>query len=330
MFDLLNLEPHKVSKDLSSYTTLIYGVPKAGKTTFAYESFKGDALLIATEKGYGALSGVLKADITKWADFSKLNQQLKVPQVQAKYKVLIIDTIDILHDYAVAYICSTEGVQGLDEVAFGKLYKKVDKIIFDLLKTWQGLGYGLMFISHTAEKGSGIKGQDGNEITKFIPSVNKRTLGIVSKFVDNILFAYLSQDDQGNDVRTLYCRETAYFQAGSRFKHLPAQLPLDAEMFKEALRDSIAKEEVENPDGFKVEKEEIVLERTIDFDAVMGELRTLVGSKFIPGNRMDIVNEVTEKHLGTGRLATECTPQQADVLEIILTELEEKAVELGL
>jgi hypothetical protein len=33
--DLKNLQPHKVSRDLSGYITYIYGAEKAGKTTFA-------------------------------------------------------------------------------------------------------------------------------------------------------------------------------------------------------------------------------------------------------------------------------------------------------
>lgn len=32
--NLLSLEPHKVSRDLSGYITLVYGPAKVGKTTF--------------------------------------------------------------------------------------------------------------------------------------------------------------------------------------------------------------------------------------------------------------------------------------------------------
>jgi predicted AAA+ superfamily ATPase len=33
--NLLNIQPHKVSKDLSGYITFIYGPAKVGKTTLA-------------------------------------------------------------------------------------------------------------------------------------------------------------------------------------------------------------------------------------------------------------------------------------------------------
>ena len=33
--DLMALQPHKVSRDLSGYITYVYGAEKSGKTTFA-------------------------------------------------------------------------------------------------------------------------------------------------------------------------------------------------------------------------------------------------------------------------------------------------------
>ena len=33
--NLLNIQPHKVSTDLTGYITYIYGAPKTGKTTLA-------------------------------------------------------------------------------------------------------------------------------------------------------------------------------------------------------------------------------------------------------------------------------------------------------
>ena len=38
--DLLNLEPSKISRDLSGYITYIFGAPKVGKTTLANEIFR--------------------------------------------------------------------------------------------------------------------------------------------------------------------------------------------------------------------------------------------------------------------------------------------------
>lgn len=55
--NLLELKPHKVSRDLSGYITFIYGGYKTGKTTLATQM--DGAILLAFEPGYNALPGVI-------------------------------------------------------------------------------------------------------------------------------------------------------------------------------------------------------------------------------------------------------------------------------
>ena len=55
--DLMALQPHKVSRDLSGYITYVYGAEKSGKTTFA--SHMPSPLILAFERGYNALPGVI-------------------------------------------------------------------------------------------------------------------------------------------------------------------------------------------------------------------------------------------------------------------------------
>ena len=64
--NILSLEPHKVSRDLSGYITYLYGSAKIGKTTFG--SKMPGALILAFERGYNALPGVYAQDITSWAE----------------------------------------------------------------------------------------------------------------------------------------------------------------------------------------------------------------------------------------------------------------------
>lgn len=46
--DLLALQPHKVSRDLTGYITYLFGPAKAGKTTFASQT--PSPLLLASKK----------------------------------------------------------------------------------------------------------------------------------------------------------------------------------------------------------------------------------------------------------------------------------------
>ena len=328
MFDLLNLQPNKVSTGLDNYNSMIYSLPKSGKTTFAYQSFGQECLFLACENGYGALSGVMAVDITKWGDLVALNKQLKMPEIKAKFKVLVIDTVDIMHKYAVKQICQREGVQALGDIPHGKGYAMVDDLIFDMIKNWENLGYKMFFISHAKEKTEKLP--TGGEIQKYIPSVERRTLNIVSKFVDNILFGYITINAEGQEERTIFTRETLSYSAGSRFSKLPSQIPFNASEFKRVWEKAIEEELNENPDGFTNEKKAVVKERVVDFDATMNEIKKLVSEKFAPKNRMDIVVEIGEKYLGVSKKITEATPNQADILDVILSELEGKVEELYL
>ena len=328
MFDLLNLQPNKVSTGLDNYNSMIYSLPKSGKTTFAYQSFGQECLFLACENGYGALSGVMAVDITKWGDLVALNKQLKMPEINAKFKVLVIDTVDIMHKYAVKQICQREGVQALGDIPHGKGYAMVDDLIFDMIKNWENLGYKMFFISHAKEKTEKLP--TGGEIQKYIPSVERRTLNIVSKFVDNILFGYITINAEGQEERTIFTRETLSYSAGSRFSKLPSQIPFNASEFKRVWEKAIEEELNENPDGFTNEKKAVVKERVVDFEATMNEIKKLVGEKFAPKNRMDIVVEIGEKYLGVSKKITEATPNQADILDVILSELEGKVEELHL
>ena len=55
--NLLTIQPHKVSRDLSGYITFIYGPAKVGKTTFG--SKMPGHLILVFERGYNALPGVM-------------------------------------------------------------------------------------------------------------------------------------------------------------------------------------------------------------------------------------------------------------------------------
>ena len=92
--DLLQIQPHQVSRDLSGYITYIYGAAKVGKTSLAAQT--KDCLLIAAEKGYNAIGGIIAQDVTSWSEMRQVYKELKKDEVKARFKVLIIDTIDFI------------------------------------------------------------------------------------------------------------------------------------------------------------------------------------------------------------------------------------------
>ena len=116
--NLLNIEPHKVSKDLSGYITYIYGAPKTGKTTLAVQMPK--TLLLAFERGDNALPGVIAQDVTSWGDMKQVMRELKKPEVKANFDAVVVDTIDIASDFCQKYICQQKGIEALGDLGNGK------------------------------------------------------------------------------------------------------------------------------------------------------------------------------------------------------------------
>ena len=319
-FDLENLEPQRVSTDMSSYTTMIYGPPKAGKTTFIHDLYGKDAVFFRTEKGTKAIPGLFGIDIGSWSDLAKAKQQLKKQAVKDKFKVVVIDTLDNLYKYLEKYVKNKYGVDNLKEAngGWGAGHAELSDTLFDALKEIETLGYSLAFISHAITKTETLPGTE-TEYEKYIPSVPKRGMEIATKMVDNILFAYLAVDPETKaEKRVLYTRETLNFQAGSRFKNMPAAVQLNAKSYTEAMTKAI---ESLGPENLKTEKELNYVEtQSLNFEELMNEAKKIAVVKH-KENRMPEVVAIVEKYLGQGKLLKDATEVQVETVSVILEEL---------
>lgn len=324
--DLLNLQKNKISRDLRSYMCFYYGNSKTGKSTLANKLYGDDALFVATEKGYNALN-VFAVDLTSWNETSGLLRQLKMPEIKEKFKVIVIDTVDILYDLAVSHILKINGCTDLSDKPFGKLYGEVDKIFNEFLLSITRLGYGLALIGH-AKTQSKLAKKGNNEVESdyTIPSLARRGYQIVAAMVDNIFYITIEEDEDGNQRRVIKTRATNEYFAGSRFKYLPETILLDADVLKEEMQKAVDKEE-----NTTSEKKNLFIEETkIDFEEVKEKLNKLVIEKFLPNDDMATVTKIVEKHLGIGNKVNDATEEQADALQLILDDLLMKVDELGL
>ena len=322
-FDLLNLKPHKVSTDIEG-NLLIYGLPKTGKTSFAFNMWKEKCLILATERGYNYLDGAMALDITKFSDFSKILKQLRDPNVKEMFSTVVIDTVDIMEKLAVKYVCDRAGVKDLSEKPYGKLYGELDTEIENIILGIAREGYQICFISHAVTKTS----MDDDQVTYTTATMSRRVNNLVAKFCDHIFYFSMERDENGDLDRWIYTRGTDTYMAGSRINGLPSKIKLDADEFKKVVSESIL-----NIGGTKGEDtsnipQPLFKERT--FEEVMDSVVKLVTTKFMETVNMDYVKEITDRNLGIGRLISECERKDKEALEIIEIELENKAEELGL
>ena len=316
-FDLMNLQKNKISRDLGSYMCYYYGNSKTGKSTLCSKLYGDDALFIATEKGYSALN-VFAIDLTNWNETNALLRQLKLPEVKNKFKVIVIDTVDILYDLAISYTLKVNGCTDLSDKPFGKLYGEVDKIFNNFLLEITRLGYGLALIGHAKTQSKlAKKGKNEVESDYTIPSLARRGYQIVANMVDNIFYVTIEEDEEGNQRRVIKTRETNEYFAGSRFKYLPDTILLDADIINEEMQKAVDKEE----NTTEEKKDLFVKETKVDFNEVMEQLTELVTGVFVPNEKMPIVTKVVEKYLGIGNRVNDATEEQADALQLILDEL---------
>jgi hypothetical protein len=318
--DLTQIEPQKISTDLATYTSLLFGMPKVGKTTFYHDLFGKRAIFARTEKGSKAIAGLMGQDIANWSDFMKFKKQLARKEVKAMYDAIVIDTYDNLCIYLERYIKNKYEVDKLNDAngGWGAGNKEFTEIMMMALNEIESYGYTVHFISHVSIKTEKLPGTD-EEFEKYIPAATKRGMEVATKMVDNILFGYLTIDPETKqEKRALYTRETIYFQAGTRFKHLKSPLPFNAKAYQDAVNEAIAQE---NPEDLKTEKESNVVQgQELNFEALMNEAKAKAVEMHKAG-RMAEVTAIVEKHLGRGKLLKEATPTQVETVSVIAEEL---------
>ena len=322
--NLLGLEPHKVSRDLRGYSVFFYGEPKSGKTTIA--SKFPNALLLAFEKGYNALAGVMAQPINSWAEFIKVTKQLKDEKVKEKFSTIIIDTADIAYSYCEKYICANNGVDTIADIGYGKGYALVGNEFDEKLRAIVQLGYGIVIISHATDKV--FKDEAGQEYNKIVPTLDKRSNNIVARMADIIGYSRSVTDAEGNDKTILFMRGTPRFEAGSRFKYTPDYIEFTYDNLVNAIGDAIDKQSQEDgTELFTDERENNYVDTssTLDFDALMTEFQGMI-KKFSESDKMEDfyaprITQIIEKYLGKGKKVGEMNRDQAEQLVLIIDDL---------
>ena len=121
----------------------------------------------------------------------------------------------------------------------------------------------------------------------------------------------------------MFMRETNRFVAGSRFKYTPDSIELTYDNLVKAISDAIDAQEKEvsgstTDKSFNMHQEEV----HYDFPTLMKEVQETVGS--IMSTRPEMEHKIVaivDKHLGKGRKVSDCTPEQAELVDLILDDL---------
>ena len=322
---LLDIKPHKVSRDLRGYSVLFYGEPKSGKTTIS-SKFPG-ALVLAFEKGYNAIPGIMAKPMSSWGDFKKTLTELKDPEVKEIFQTIVIDTADIAYGLCEKYICSRESdakntYEQISDLPFGKGYKLAQQEFDEGLRKILQMDYGLILISHAVDKT--FKDESGVEYNQIIPTLDNKARLVCERTCDIIGYSRQVQTEEGIKTK-LFMRGTPRFVAGSRFRFTPDSIDFTYNSLVTAIADAIDKEEQMSGSAYITNapmSHENLNEPEYNFDALMAEFQDLVGMMMSKSPAMaPKITAIIDKHLGKGKKVNDCTPDQAPQIDLILFDL---------
>lgn len=322
--NLLAIQPHKVSRDLSGYITYVYGAGKTGKTTLASQMDR--ALLIAWEKGYNAIPGIMAQDAKSWADMKMILRELKKQEVQDTFKCIVIDTIDIAAAACEKYICSQQGVDSLGAIPWGQGWTRVKKEIEEVFRTITQLGYALFFISHSKDKV--FKREDGTEYNQVVPTLSNSYNEIIKDMADIYAYAHQVRNENGQvNVKLTLRSMDGSADTGCRFKYITPEIDFTYQALVDALNAAIDKEAAITNNKFVTDNKNQNSDDFIeyDFDKLMTDFGELV--KNIPPIKMEYyaprITEITDKYLGKGKKVANATRDQSEQIFLIVEDLKE-------
>lgn len=339
--DIFSIKPSVITRDLSGKSFFIYGVPKSGKTSNAVKFPR--PIIVGFEKGWNMLSGVIGQPVNSWKQALDVKKQLikdkesvdRGEKEETTFKTVIVDTVSIAYDKCEKYILNKENVEYLDETENKRGYKATQREFDDFFQELVKAGYTIIAIAHAETKQ--IK-EDGIKYERTQPKIDKRGDAVLAGLCDVIGYAHEKTMEDGTTQMVLTMRGNKELEAGSRSRFMSAEIPFTYEALLADMQHAIDMEEKEGATVVNTPTQ-VYQDQTEkrDYKEVKKEVSAL-GVKIAKatGNKEDVTS-IVEKYLGrdTGdseqvRTVNACTAAQVDQLELILSDLKDKAEELGI
>lgn len=323
MLDILNLQPNKLSKDLTSYNFLLYSMPGMGKTTWATKMFPKKSCILGAEFGYKGIPGAIGVPVPDYLTLLKYVEQFDTDEAREMYDTLIIDTTTKIGEMIENYILGMYGKDNLGDCKnHGGAYPLINRyynLAFDKLKA---RGYNFVYICHA--KTIDIKNDKGEKIgEKFMPKMSDRINGLIEPEVDYTFFITL--DKQG---KRILVTDNNVKSVGKTRTPLPLTMPLDIDNFLVEFAKGI------DSKGGDMTTDERMKTTVVDYKAKFGNYLDLIEEiKELGRKSMEISKEkgkeavvIVNNRLGKDdngiqRTLEQCTQENAEVLETIIMDL---------
>lgn len=225
--------------DLTRKKILIHGEPKAGKTTLA--AAIPDAIFLATEPGLGSVEAMRWEDekgnyvIDSWA---KLMTATREAVESKRFRVVVLDTIDLCYELAREHICANHGEEYYTDgkLGYGKGTALINNEMRRYLMRLGALDMGVVLLGHTVMETVTTRTGD---IQRAVPNLPEKARRPLLGMMDAILYVDFETEQQGDRrvaKRVLRTKPHPNWEAGDRSGRLPHTLPLDWAVLSEAYK----------------------------------------------------------------------------------------------
>jgi hypothetical protein len=183
------------------------------------------------------------------------------------------------------------------------------------------MGYAVFFIGHDKE----AKDNDGN-ITNIRPALSNSTREIIAGMAD--IYGYAKQSGADKYSVLVLRDKTCFTECGCRFKYITDVIPMNYQSLVDTIHNAIDQEASEH-NGQYVTTERMAAPVVVEYnyDALMAEFNELVGAVMTKNqSNGPKITAVVEKYLGKGKKVSETTPDQAEFIHLINTEIKDELI----
>lgn len=315
--NLLDLQPNKVSVDLTQYSMIIMGDTGVGKTMSTMKFLKEltpdkEPFFLEFEDRYQNIPGITAVKVNTMSDFKSIIGQLKNPMLKNKFSCIIIDTLDKYEEFCERYVLENRDAEILKDVgAYGEGSLRFKSALRNI-GVIQSLGYTVHFIAQSSH----VKDFDTKKESDAL-KLNKNTFSYCREGA--FLVGYMYQKD-GERYLT--------FKKCEKYPDLKDTFNLPNEVNIKDLKDVWTKA-VENLGG-----DFTTTEKTIDKTAPVEDFNTIknkgleLGSLLAQHGYLDEATAVLQKNLGLDddgnvKMFDSLRDTQVDLTKVIVMELEE-------
>lgn len=246
-----NIKPNEVKVRLKDYQFLVLGEPKTGKTTLFYnlirEYYHDDfskGLLLALEKGYKSLDGIMALDIHDYDTLIQAIEELEDKR-DLPFEFICVDTIDLLYKYALnKALNDSKKETGVKCKSINDAFKGfnrgrdyIDGLITDVLTRLERLNVGVFYISHTKLKKKNLgMNVENEEYMELCTQLEERFESLFIDKMDMIVTLVKNKEiDTTIDVKKRRAKVSVdmVFRgdgilSGGRFTNLPEKVPYNS------------------------------------------------------------------------------------------------------